>query len=278
MAMQIADALPVEIVSCDSMAVYRGLDLAAAKPSRQDRARVRHHLIDVADPSEDLTAVRYRELARAAIGDIASRGRIPLLVGGSGLWFRAVVDGLRFAPTDPSVRATLERQDPCELYERLLAADPDAAARIDPRNVRRVVRALEIHAISGLRAGELRGQWGQRAPVLAAGLTWDRSELFIRAERRIDEMLAAGLVEEVRAARASGLSRTAAQAVGVKEVFPLLDGVTGLDETRALILRRTKAFIRRQLSWFGADPRVDWTNASLLGWTGAAQKILERFA
>lgn len=282
MAFEVAgDMGAVEIVSCDSMAVYRGLDVAADKPPREHRDAVPHHLIDVVDPHEDFTAVQYRVIAREAIAGITARGKVALLVGGSGLYFRAVVDELEFAPSDPELRRRLEMDDPDELYARLKLADPAIAASIDPRNVRRVVRAVEILEITGRPPTELRGAWDRRQgpyDLIAMGMTWDRDELFRRATERVHAEMDAGLVDEVRRASLHGFSRTAWQALGVKEVLEHLEGRSTLEEAVALNIRHTKAFIRRQLSWFQADPRITWINLSQTGWDVARATIAEEFA
>ncbi|HVE91031.1 MAG TPA: tRNA (adenosine(37)-N6)-dimethylallyltransferase MiaA [Actinomycetota bacterium] len=270
-----------EIVSCDSMGVYRGLDIAADKPSTSDRRLVPHHMFDVVHASADYTAVAYRQAARDAIAGIHARGGLPMLVGGSGLWFRAVVDHLEFAPTDPALRSSLERQDPHELHNRLSLADPESAARIDPRNRRRVVRAVEILELTGRPPSELRGAWERREgpySVMVAGLTWSREELLERAGRRIGEELEAGLLEEVRAALDAGISRTARQALGVKEMLEHLESGLPLEQARDLLVRNTRSFIRRQLSWFRADPRIEWVDASEVGWESARRRIVELIA
>lgn len=286
MALEVAAALAgrgtrVEIVSCDSMAVYRGLDVAADKPSAEARAAVPHHVIDIVDPAEPFTAVRYRALARAAVDDIHRRGAVPLVVGGSGLYFRALVDDLEFAPSDPAVRERLEREDPASLRDRLESADPASAARIDPRNTRRLVRTVEILELTGRPPSELRVSWERRAgpyDLCAAGLRWSRDELYRRAVERIRREIDAGLVEEVEAARrAGGISRTAWQALGVKEILEHLEGRATLPEAVERNVRNTKAFIRRQMSWFGADDRIVWVDASELGWDAARDAITVRF-
>lgn len=285
MSIEVAQALgdrgrELEIVSCDSMAVYRGFDIAADKPDEDERRGVRHHLFDIADPSDDLTAVAYRDLARSAMDDIALRGAVPLIVGGSGLWFRAAVDDLEFAPTSAALRRELEAADPGELYARLQEADPVRAAAIDPRNTRRVIRAVEILELTGRRPSELRTSWeGRCGPyeLTVCGLTWARSELFKRAAERVHREIASGLVDEVQAARACGISRTARQALGVKEMLGYIEGGATLEEATVTLVRNTKNFIRRQLSWFRADPRVEWVNASELGWDVARDEIARRF-
>lgn len=275
-----ASGSDVEIVSCDSMAVYRALDIAADKPDAAARRGVPHHLFDLVDASDTFTAVRYRKEARAAIDAIGARGAVPMLVGGSGLYFRAAVEDLPFAPTSADVRARLEAEDPAVVFERLRAVDPVTAGRLDARNVRRVVRAVEIHELTGRPPSELRRGWTERTTpfdLCAVGLTWDRDALFRRAEERIDAELDAGLVDEVRVALRSGISRTAMQALGVKEIVDLIEGRLTADEARARLIRSTKGFVRRQLSWFRADPRIEWVDASAVGWDGARDAIVRRF-
>ena len=268
-----------EIVSCDSMGVYRQLDIVADKPSESERSGIPHHLFDVVDPSEEFTAPRYRELARKTIAEIAGRGGVPMLVGGSGLWFRSVVDDLEFAPTDPSVRERLEAVDPAELMERLRAADPVTADRLDPRNPRRIVRAAEVLELTGRPPSELRDSWERyEGPydLVVAGLTWDRSVLLQRVEERVDREIAAGVLQEVRSVRS--FSRSAGQALGVKEMIPVTEGLETMDLARTKLVRNTKNFVRRQISWFKRDPRVAWVSASDLGWEGARRAIVERFS
>jgi tRNA dimethylallyltransferase len=286
MAVEVALALrdrglDAEIVSCDSMGVYRGLDVVADKPSMADRRGIVHHLFDVADPDEDFNAPRYRSLARAAIDDIASRGAVPMLVGGTGLYFRAVVDELEFAPTSAEVRARLEAEDPDALYARLRERDPVSAERLDPRNVRRVVRAVEVMELTGRPPSELRTSWargGGPYELVVAGLTWDRALLLQRAEERVQREIDAGLLDEVARVGPDNFSRTARQALGVKEMIPVIEGEVGIDTAKAVLVRNTKSFIRRQFSWFQADDRVTWVDASALGWDGARERITELFS
>lgn len=278
-ALELRDAgYSPEIVSCDSMAVYRGLDIVADKPSAGERGDIPHHLFDVVDPGCSFTAVKYRELARRTIDEIAARGGIPVLVGGSGLYFRAVVDDLEFAPASAEVRERLEKQDPEVLLDRLRDLDPPTAERLDPRNHRRIVRAAEVAELTGRPPSELRGSWeryGERYDLVVAGLTWDRSVLLRRAEERVDREIEAGLLEEVRRVRT--FSRTAGQALGVKEMTPVIEGVEDMDSARTRLVRNTKAFVRRQISWFTRDPRVRWVDASELGWDGARGAIVQMF-
>lgn len=282
MAVEVARDLPrIEIVSCDSMAVYRGLEITAAIPAEAERGGVPHHLIGIADPCEDFTAVRFRDAARAAIASVHAVGAVPLLVGGSGLYFRAVVDELEFAPTDPDVRARLEREDPQTLWDRVVAIDPAAAERIDPRNRRRIVRAAEILELTGRPPSELRRSWDRfesRYDLTVVGLTRARDELLRRADERMTAQLQAGLVDEVRRAMAGGLSRTATQALGVKEIVEHLEGRRTLEEATDRFRRNVRTFVRRQLQWFRADPRVAWMDVSDLGWERARDAIVTRFS
>ncbi len=277
-----ASGREIEIVSCDSMAVYRSLDIVADKPNAADRSGIVHHMIDIVDPWEPFTAVMYRDKARTVIDEIGERGHLPLLVGGSGLYFRAVVDNLEFAPTSPEVRARLEKEPIEDLIERLRDADPATADRLDPRNTRRVVRAVEVLELTGRPASELRQGWDRfdesRYDLTVAGLTWARDELLKRAAERVQRELEAGLVDEVRSVGAERLSATAGQALGVKEILPVIDGSQSLEEATLVLIRNTKGFVRRQISWFGADPRVKWFDATELGWDGVRDEIVELFA
>lgn len=266
----IADAIGAEIVSVDSTTIYRGMDVGSAKPSREQRARVRHHLVDVADPDEAFTVARYQRLARAAIRDVRARGRRVLLVGGSGLYYRAVVDDLGFPPTDAATRTGLEEEAVAigseGLYRRLEALDPVAAGRIEPDNVRRTIRALEVAEVTGRRFSDFAAEW-ERYPadrVCAAGVDVPRDVLRRRIEERVRAQFARGFVDEVRALRERGLERspTARQAIGYAEVSRHLAGECSLEEAAALIVKRTKALARRQMAWFRRDPRIRWFTAA----------------
>lgn len=265
-SLMLAERLGAEIVSVDSTTVYRGMDVGTAKPSPEGRERVPHHLVDVADPEETFTVARYQELARAAIEDVRGRGRDVLLVGGSGLYFRAVVDDLVFPPTDPVVRSELEQRAEREgahaLHGHLAALDPVAAGRIEPDNVRRTVRALEVGEITGRLFSEFARVW-ERYPsenVRAAGIDLPRPLLYERIERRVRDQVASGLIEEVTSLAERGLLGwlTAGQAIGYAEFARHLEGELGLEEAILLTVRRTKALARRQLAWFRRDPRVRW--------------------
>ncbi len=254
---------PTEVVAVDAFTVYRGMDIGTAKPTAADRAAVPHHLVDVLEPSASLSVAAFRDLARAAIAEVRDRGATPLLVGGSGLYFRAVVDPLRFPPTDAGVRARLEQRwadDPQGAHAELARRDPVAAARITPGNLRRSVRALEVIELTGERFSAFDDSYGTYRsiyPDLEVVLLDPPSDVLRpRIERRAERMVTDGLLEEMAALRARGpLSRTAAQAIGYAEAAAVLDGVLPVAELPTAIARRTWRYARRQRSWFRADPR-----------------------
>ncbi len=255
-----------EIVSLDSMQVYRGLDIGTAKPTAAEQAAVAHHLIDVAEPDDDWSVARTQAAARAAVADIEARGKRAVLVGGTGLYVQAVVDAFELPGEDLALRAELEAatSEPGGLaaaWAELSAADPVAAHRIDEHNQRRIVRALEVirstgRPFSSFGPGVFAA--GPTAfPVLVAGIWWPRATLTSRLEHRSATMRTAGLADEVRAV-APRLGRAAAQAIGYKELLGALAGESSLDDAFALALRRTRSFARRQRMWFRRDPRVVW--------------------
>ena len=266
LSLTLAERLDAEIVSLDSMQAYRGMDIGTAKPTAEELARVPHHMIDVSDPKSEVSVAEFRDMAREAVADIASRGRLPLLVGGSGLYFRAVVDDLRFPPRSAAVRSRLEAQadtdGPEALHEQLSAVDPAAAARIEVGNVRRTVRALEAIELTGSLFSEFDSSWDRYESVYdlaILGLSRERPVLYERIAARVDAMLAAGLVSEVEGLKQAGLSRTASQALGYRQVLEMPGVPTG--ELRDEIVRATKRFARRQEAWFRSDPRVTWLEA-----------------
>jgi tRNA dimethylallyltransferase len=279
----IAEAFDAEIVSVDSTTIYRGMDVGSAKPTRAERARVRHHLLDVADPDESFTVARYQRLAYEAVDDIRSRGRPVLLVGGSGLYFRAVADELSFPPTDARTRAELEREAAVvgaePLHRRLRAFDPVAAGRIEPDNVRRTIRALEVATVTGRRFSDFASDWTAYpvGRVRAAGIEVPRDVLARRIEKRVRQQIEGGFVREVRRLRERGLGRsvTARQAIGYAEVSRHLAGECSLEEAEALIVKRTKALARRQMAWFRRDPRIRWFRSDERGAPGVLDELLE---
>jgi tRNA dimethylallyltransferase len=265
-SLRVAEQLGAEIVSVDSTTVYRGMDVGTAKPTAEQRARVPHHLLDVAEPSAPFTVAAYQRLAREAIGGISALGRRVLLVGGSGLYFRAVVDDLVFPPTDPGVRDGLEREAVAvgarALHGRLAELDPIAAERIEPDNVRRTVRALEVNEITGRPFSSFADAWERFPPanVRAAGIEFPRPVLAERIERRVRRQLDDGLLHEVEGLVRRGLEGwlTASQAIGYAEFARHLDATLSLEDAIARTVKRTKALARRQLAWFRRDPRIRW--------------------
>lgn len=265
--MRLAPEIGAEIVSIDSAAIYRGMDVGTDKPTAEDRARVPHHLLDIADPDETPTVARFQQAGRACVDDILGRGRVPLLVGGSGLYFRAIVDPLEFPPTDPEVRGRLEAEayevGGFELFERLEAADPEAASRMHPANVRRTIRALEVIEVTGRPFSSYRVAWDDHQAVYdlrAAGLDLPFEQMAERIDARVDALIARGWVEEVAALREAGVrfSATSLQALGYAQILDHLDGRLPLDQAIEETKRRTRKFARRQLRWFRADPRIRW--------------------
>src|SRR5918997_2301122 len=255
-AVEVATGLGAEIVSVDSMQVYREMDAGTAKPSSAMRAAVPHHLVDICSCAHALTAAEYQRYARASIEDISGRSAVPLLVGGSGLYFRAVVDELRFPPRAAEDRAALEeeaqRDGPEALHRRLTGLDPDAASRIDPRNTRRLVRALEVVGAQG--RFERDPAWDRYESIYdlrVAGLTRPRADLYERVTERVDEMLAGGLIDEARRLRGE-LSPTARQALGYRQVLEA--GNAPPEELRDRIVTATKRYVRREGSLFPAGP------------------------
>jgi tRNA dimethylallyltransferase len=268
LALALAERLDGEVVNADSMQLYRGLDIGTAKLSVAERRGVAHHVLDIWDVTEPASVAVYQRLARAAIDDILARGRTPLLVGGSGLYVRAVLEDFDFPGTDPTLRATLEGElaevGPGPLHERLASADPEAAARILPSNGRRIVRALEVIALTG---DTFTARLPDPTPVYDAvqlGVDLDTVVLDERIAARVDTMWEFGLVEETRALVEQGLreGRTACRALGYQQVLDLLDGRCTEDEARSATVRATRRFVRRQRSWFRRDPRVDWLDGA----------------
>jgi tRNA dimethylallyltransferase len=254
-----------EIVAVDAMQVYRGMDIGTAKPSAADQAAVRHHGIDLVGPDADFTVADYQRAATSALNEIAARGATALLVAGTGLYLTTVIDGLTLPGEWPHIRAELERDaSPTELHARLVALDPAAAARIAAGNTRRLVRALEVCLGSGRPFSSFGPGTGAYPPIetVQIGLRWPRPLLAERVALRVHAMVAAGLVDEVArlVAAPGGMSRTARQALGYKEVIAHLDGQCSREAAVAEIIVRTRQFAVRQERWFRRDPRVRWVD------------------
>ncbi|MFN0089899.1 MAG: tRNA (adenosine(37)-N6)-dimethylallyltransferase MiaA [Acidimicrobiales bacterium] len=256
----------LELVSVDSMQVYRGMDIGAAKPTAAERAEVPHHLLDLADPGEEFSVTRFRDAGRAALADISARGVRALLVGGTGLYLRALIDPLDIPPRFPDVAAELAGvADTAELHARLSRLDPAAAAKMNPANRRRVIRALEVT----LGAGRPFSSFGPGldqyppTPVRLLGVRLPRAVIDQRIAARYQAQLAEGFLGEVErlAAAPGGLSRTAAQALGYKELLAHLERRCSLEEAVELASARTRRFARRQERWLRRDPRIRWLDA-----------------
>ncbi len=268
LSLRLAGDFAAEIISADSRQVYRGLDIGTDKPPPHHRAAVPHHMIDVVDPDEVLTLAQFQERAYALIGAIHRRERLPLLVGGTGQWVWAVVEGWgipRVAP-DPALRAELEAQEAEALHARLAAVDPPAAQKIDYRNRRRVIRALEVY----LKTGRPISQHQRKRPppyhTVLVGLTMPRAKLYERIDRRIDRMMARGLLAEVEGLveAGSGWDQPAMSGLGYRQLGQYLQGEISLPEAVELIKRETRRFVRQQYNWFGPDdPRIRWFDMAM---------------
>ncbi len=268
-AVRLAREIGGEIVSADSRQIYQYVDIGTAKATAEQRAAVPHHLIDVVPPDRELTLADYQALAKRAIGDIWARGPVPILVGGTGLYVRALLEGWTIpeVPPEPELRARLQAEadqyGADALHARLADVDPAAAARIDPRNVRRVVRALEVRELTGHPASELQRKVLPDNLVLRIGLTMPREALYRRIDARVDSMMAAGLEQEVRGLveRGYGWHLPAMSGLGYRQIGQYLRGQVSLEGAVALIKRYTRRFVRQQYNWFRLDdPAILWYN------------------
>ena len=263
-AVELAEVIGGEIVGVDSMQVYRGMDVGTAKPIPEDRRRVPHHLVDVADVAEPFDAARFVALAHEAVAAIRARGRVPILCGGTGLYFNAWLNGLGTAPApDPVLRAELEAMPMEALLDELARKDWETFDEIDVANRRRVVRAVEVIRLTGQPFSRQRARWPDRAQSLAGrsfGMARSREDLARRIERRVEAMFRAGLVDEVRSLLSRGLrgNRIAMQAIGYRQVVEHLEGVRGMLQTVEEVKVRTRQFARRQGTWFRGQLDLEW--------------------
>lgn len=288
LSIALAKELGGEIISCDSMQIYRGMDIGTAKPSKEEKEGIPHHLIDIVEPSESFSVADYAPLAAKAIEDITSRGKLPIFCGGTGLYLDAVLTANEYseAASDPSLREELTREAEEKgaqaLWERLKAEDPASAEAIHPNNVKRVVRALEIKLLTGVSKSE----WDKRSRLapspyhsMVLGLSYpDRAVLYERIDKRVDMMLEAGLVDEVRSLIESGrLPRgsTAAQAIGYKEILAYLDGEVSLGEAVETLKTATRRYAKRQITWFGSKSYVTPVEVSGSISTESFEKIVK---
>jgi len=264
LAVQVAKALDGEVVGTDSMQAYRGMDIGTASPTVDEQQGVPHHMIDVWDVAQAVSVVEFRDRAREAVDSILDRGKVPVVVGGSGLYVRAVLEEMDFPTTDPKVRRRwderLKQLGAPALHAELADIDPDAAANIEMNNGRRIVRALEVIELTGEPFIARLPDPVDRYPTTRFGLRIDREALDERITRRVDAMWGAGFVDEVRRLEADGLrsAPTAAAALGYGPVLRFLSGETSESEAREQIVNDTRRFARRQQRWFVRDGRIDW--------------------
>ena len=268
LSLDLAAALDGEVINADSMQLYRGMDIGTAKLRPQQWRGVPHHVFDLWEVTEPASVAEYQRVARAAIDEVLARGRTALVVGGSGLYLRAVLEHFDFPGTDERLRAELEAElaavGPAPLHARLSEQDPGAAARILPSNGRRIVRALEVVKLTG---GPFRAELPKPRPYYPAvhiGVDVDTETLDVRVARRVEQMWVQGLVDEVRVLEGRGLrqGRTAARALGYHQVLAYLDGTCSQEQARAATIQATRRFIRRQRSWFRRDDRITWINGT----------------
>lgn len=284
LSLRIAERLSFEILSADSRQVYRHMDIGTAKPTEEERRRVPHHCIDIADPDAVFSAGQYGMLARGIVRGILSRNKTALVVGGSGLYIRALVDGIFHGNfRDEGVRRRLNEEAEGlgleSMHRCLRDVDPVAAGRIHPNDRRRIIRALEVCAISGRPLSRLQKEGTEPADFdpLFFGLNWPRDVLYERIERRVDRMMEKGLVDEVRKLKETGYSpaHNAMDSVGYREIFHHLDGRITLEEAVALIKKNTRRFAKRQMTWFRSDRRIEWMEVrDSMEFDGMADRIV----
>jgi len=270
LSLQLAERLNGEIVSADSRLFYRGMDIGTAKPTSEERNRVPHHLIDVAEPDEIWSLAMFQQAATEIIADIHARDKLPFLVGGTGQYIRAVTEG--WTPPevepDPRLRGALEKLAKARgiywLHERLKLNDPAAAEKIDPRNVRRTIRALEVILTTGIPFSGQRGQSDSPYDLLTIGLKRPREELYRRVDERIERMFEAGLLDEVKGLLDEGYSSDlpTMSAIGYRECFQVVEGQLNIEQAKVEMRRATRIFVRRQANWFKEDdPTIHWFDA-----------------
>jgi len=281
LAIALAQRLRGEVVGADASQLYRGMDIGTAKVPLEERHGIPHHQLDVLDVSEEASVAAYQRHARADIDAVLARGAVPVVAGGSGLYVRAALDRLEIPPTDPDVRAALQerldREGVVALLAELRAVDPPAADAIEPNNGRRVVRALEVIALTGRPFSATMPTREFVRPTVLVGLRTDREALDARVDRRARRMFDAGLVDETRGLVAHGLreGRTASRAVGYAQALAVIDGAATLEDAVAETALRTRRLVRRQESWFGADPRVGWFDPLAEPWDDLVDRVVQ---
>ncbi len=260
----LAERLSGEVINADASQLYRGMDVGTAKLTTAERRGIPHHQLDVLEVVQEANLAAYQQSARADLAAVRARGHLPIVVGGSGLYVRALLDRLQIPPTDPQVRARwqaeLDRVGVAALHQQLTTLDPQAGARIEPRNGRRIVRALEVIELTGRPFSATLPRREYAVPTVQLGLSADRTVADERIERRVQRMWQHGLVAEVESLLAHGLAAapTASRAIGYAQVLRLLDGAIGPEQARQDTVTATRRLVRRQESWFGPDPRINW--------------------
>ncbi|MBC7235776.1 MAG: tRNA (adenosine(37)-N6)-dimethylallyltransferase MiaA [Chloroflexi bacterium] len=286
LAVELGPQFRGEVVSADSRQIYRHMDIGTAKPTPQERARVPHHLLDLVDPDQELTLAHYQRLAMETMKEIWARGKLPMLVGGTGLYVRAVLEGWTVPQVPPNepLRAQLFRRAEQEgaesLHRELAQVDPAAAERIDARNVRRVIRALEVYHETGRPISELQDKRPPSYRTLQIGLTMPRPQLYRRIDARIERMIEQGLVQEVRDLLARGYSPDlpSMSALGYAEIVRYLQNEISLEQAVALIKRHTRRFIRHQYNWFRlSDPSICWLDVTMPCFRQDAEELVRAF-
>lgn len=282
---ELAKRLSGEIISADSMAVYKGMDIGTAKPTADERREAVFHLIDVVEPNEEFSAAEFKRLAEEAIADIVRRGKLPLLVGGTGLYVRAVTGGLNIPTAGPDwtlrerLKAEAEEFGGEHLLERLRLVDPETAVRLHPNDLKRIIRALEVHALTGHPISHYHRTAGTedvKFRVRLFGLTMSRPALYRRIEERVDEQIESGLVEEVRELLQKGFTPElpAMKGLGYKQIAGYLLGECDLPTAVDLLKRDTRRFAKRQFTWFRADPSILWLDVENLSASEAGEEIM----
>lgn len=265
-SIELAKALGGEIINGDSMQVYKGMDIGTAKITDKEMEGIPHHLFDIKDPTEPYSAAEFQELARPLVTEINARGNIPIVVGGTGMYIKALTHKFNFSDTDsdPDFRKKMEdiykKQGSVSLYEKLKSIDPESAVTIHPNNVRRVIRALEIHHTTGAPASEQRKQENESPYRLATvGLTMERDRLYQRIDRRVDQMVEDGLIDEVRRLYENGVRDCQSiQAIGYKEVYSYLKGECSKEEAIEQLKRNSRRYAKKQFTWFRHQMNVRW--------------------
>lgn len=284
LSIDLAKALNGEIVSADSMQIYRYMDIGTAKPTPEERQGIPHHMIDVIDPDQEFSVAEYQRLATKAIDDIHRRNKLPIVVGGTGLYVKSLLYPMNFtdASYDPELRKQLQHEAEVRgkeyLHKKLQAVDPKTAARLHPNDVRRVIRALEVYHLTGKPMSEYNQElekMGYRYNVAMIGLTMDRAKLYERINQRVDEMIQKGLLYEVKQLLDKGYTRDmiSMQGLGYKELIDYFQGKISLEEAIYVLKRETRRYAKRQLTWFRAQKDIEWINVDELE---SYQALVER--